>query len=37
MKKLIFVCLILGVATLSFAKDKKHDNGPAFISKIISK
>lgn len=34
MKKILFICLILGVSILSFGKGKSHDNGPAIICKI---
>lgn len=36
MKKIVFICLILSISVLSFAK-RNHDNGPAIISKIIFK
>ena len=37
MKKLFYILMLVFVAIISFSQQREHDNGPAFIAKILLK
>lgn len=37
MKKIIFIFTLIFITTVSFSQSREHDNGPAFITKILFK